>query len=825
MKWLKYLDKPALICEDRKYHYGQLMNGLAAVGDQLRNLYGPQARIGIIGANCPAWALALFSIWHARSTAVPIDFMSTAEEIAYILQDSKPVALFTDAATEPKLREAFQSLTETPPEIRRLEDIAELMENVPATPCPPEENPDDDLALLLYTSGTTGSPKGVMLTFGNLLSNAEACTTQIEVFIPDDRVLVALPLHHIYPLMASIVMPMTIGATAVFATSLTGAAIMSALHDHQCTFIVGVPRLLEIIRNSLLKKIHESWLASRLLSLSAACGSLKLSRLIFRKVQEAFGGHIRYISSGGAAADPQVVKDFYALGFHLLEGYGMTETSPMISFTPPERHKPGSPGKPIPCNEVRIQDSEVLVRGKNVMKGYYNRPEETAQIIDHDGWLHTGDLGYLDEDGFLFLTGRSKELIILGNGKNINPVDLEQKLMDYADGLFTECAVTDDGQHLVCLLVPDQEALASRGILNIRQTLMDKVIEPFNEAVPSYKRLARLELCEQPLPRTRLGKPRRHLIRQLLERGFAKPTQETAEKPVTLETPLGRQICQCLEEFAGRPVGADEHFELDLYLDSLGKMALLTSLCKALDRELDMKLLAQYPTARLLTAALENSQAGSEIAVQAPTFSVHRPACTHRLYRWFASLGLRCLSHFSVDGQENIPQGPCIFAPNHQSLLDGFYLASALPAKKFTSTYYYVISKFIDGGLRRWFASRHNLVAMELNGDLRQSLATLVQILRQGQSVTIFPEGTRSMDGHLGDFSPTFAQLALQAKVPIVPVAIKGAFEVLPRWAHFPSFGKTVRLSFLPPVQPDDDASSQELRQETKDRIQRHLEA
>jgi len=372
--------------------------------------------------------------------------------------------------------------------------------------------------------------------------------------------------------------------------------------------------------------------------------------------------------------------------------------------------------------------------------------------------------------------------------------------------------------------VPDQEALASRGILNIRQTLMDKVIEPFNEAVPSYKRLARLELSDQPLPRTRLGKPRRHLIRQLLERKLARPTQETNDKPATLETPVGRQVCQCLEDIAGRPVGADEHFELDLYLDSLGKMALLTSLCKTLERDLDIKVLAVYPTARLLTEAIENSQLDFEEEATAAAAMVNRPACTHRLYRWFASLGLRCLSRFSVDGLENIPQGPCIFAPNHQSLLDGFYLASALPAKKYSSTYYYVISKFIDGGLRRWFASRHNLVAMELNGDLRQSLATLAQILRQGQSVTIFPEGTRSMDGRLGDFSPTFAQLAIQAKVPIVPVAIKGAFEVLPRWARFPSFGKTVRLSFLPPVQPVDDASSQELRQETKDRIQRCLE-
>jgi len=254
-------------------------------------------------------------------------------------------------------------------------------------------------------------------------------------------------------------------------------------------------------------------------------------------------------------------------------------------------------------------------------------------------------------------------------------------------------------------------------------------------------------------------------------------------------------------------------------------MALLTSLCKALDRDLDMKMLAQYPTARLLTEALEAQQAIGDAETDATDITVRAPAWTHRLYRWFVSLVLHSFSRLRVEGQQNIPQGPCIFAPNHQSILDGFYLACSLPSDRFRDTYYYVISKFLENSLRRRFASRHNLVAMELNGDLRKSLKTLKEILRQGKSVAIFPEGTRSMDGTMGDFSPTFAQLAIQAKVPVVPVAIKGAFDVLPRWKRFPSFGKTVRLSFLPPCQPGEDASSQELRNETKARIQRQLEA
>lgn len=827
MQWLRYFDKVALVRERSQIHYGQLMHAICSVGEQLRSGHASGSRIALIGGNSPEWALALYSCWHAGLIPVPIDSMSTAEEIAYIFRDCTPSAVFTDASSAAKVSQACTMSGVSVSEISRLEALQEVMSSSPCLFCQPEESPDDDIALLIYTSGTTGNPKGVMLTFGNLRANTEACSVQTKVFIPEDKVLVALPLHHAYPLMASLIMPMSIGATAVFATSLTGNAIMSALRENQCTFIIGVPRLLEIFRNSLLNKVQASRPGRLLLSVSATCGSLWLSRLIFGKVQKAFGGHIRYISSGGAAADPQLVRDFYALGFHLLEGYGMTETAPMISFTPPDRHKAGSPGKPIPCNEISIRDGEVLVRGKNVMKGYYNRPEETAQVLDADGWLHTGDLGYLDRDGFLFLTGRSKELIILGNGKNINPAELEQKLLEYADGMFSECAVTDDGRHLVAILVPDLPVLADRGILNIRQTLMDKVIEPYNEAVPSYKRLARLELSEQPLPRTRLGKPRRHVIRQLLKNGFETRAADDKAAKIEFISPLEEQICQCLEKIAGRPVRPNEHFELELNLDSLGKIAFISSLGRELGRELDISLLAQYPTARQLAEALPQQQPAEQNnppAVPAPG-GLRQPSWTHGFWRLFITAAMRCLASLTAEGSQNLPDGPCIFAPNHASLLDAFFLIGTLDGQRFRNTYFYAISKFFEGKLRHWFASRHNLIAMEINGDLRQSMSQLALALREGKSVVIFPEGTRSMDGALGEFRPSFAQLAAETGVPVIPVAIRGTYEVLPRWAHYPKFGRRVNISFLPALRPGEVRDDEALCRATRDRIAIALQA
>ncbi len=800
MKWLSRQSKDALVSGGRHISYDELIGQICWTGANRLGARRPGDRVAIIGANCPEWVLSLYSIWHVKATAVPIDFMSTPEEIAYILSDCEPVSICCDIQAEAKVRQAFALMTSAPIPLLRFDSFK------PAAGGAPEavftgDNPDTDVALIVYTSGTTGNPKGVMLTFGNLKANTDACCSQIHVFIPDDRVLVVLPLHHTYPLMASVVMPMTIGATAVFAESMTGTAIMAALQENKCTFIVGVPRLLEIFRNSMMQKINASLAAKLLFRVCGVFHSLGISRLVFKKVQQAFGGHIRYISCGGAAVDPQIVNDFYTLGFELLEGYGMTETAPMICFTPPGDYRPGSPGRAIPCNEVKVENGEVCVRGKNVMIGYYRKPEEPAKAIDADGLLHTGDLGRITKDGFIYLTGRSKELIILGNGKNIAPDELEQKLMQLNNGLFAECAVADDGHNLLAVVVPDLSVVAARGIVNIRDTVMDSVIEPYNEAVPSYKRIQKLVVWNNPLPRTRLGKLRRHILRQQLDE--AEKDTGTTSQAAPPDTPEYKKVAHCLEALAGRPVYPDEHFEIDLNLDSLAKLSLLSDLNQEFGERLQIEMLAKYPTARTLAAFLAEAPDSSGTAPDAKenTAEGRLPGTrwTHGLWHILVSACMRTISHVTVGGRENIPDSPCIFAPDHQSILDAFYLISAISRKRFHDTYFYAISKFVESGLAGFLARGHNVIAMEINGDLRQSLGLLGKALSQGKSVVIFPEGTRSMDGSLADFKSSFVLLAKENNVPIVPVAITGSFQVLPRQQRWPHFGRPVFVDFLPP--------------------------
>lgn len=826
MRWLSHAEKDALICGDRHLSYKEFAGGIAHTAALMSSRLQTGDRVVLLGGNSLEWAMAFYGIWHIHGVAVPVDFMSTPEEIAFILSDCAPSIVWSDGGSMEKLSRALESLPEgSRPAVMSLDSLSKA---APFTP--PEsldslgESPDEDMALLIYTSGTTGAPKGVMLTFGNIRANTESCSREIEVFIPEDRVLVVLPLHHAYPLMGSLVMPISIGATSVFATEMNGQAILEALQKHQCTFIIGVPRLLELFRNAMMQKVNATWIGRLFFRLCRACRSLSLSRKVFAKAQKTFGGKIRYIASGGAAASPEMIRDFYTLGFQLLEGYGMTETAPMISFTRPGRVRPGSPGIPIPCNEVKIQDGEVLVRGKNVMKGYYHRPEETAQALDGEGWLHTGDLGYVDKDGFLFLTGRSKELIILGNGKNINPSDLEEHLMVQAPGLMAECAVAERGSHLVAIAVPDMEAIAKRGILNLRQTLMDLILEPYNQHSPSYKRIADLVLWNHPLPRTRLGKLRRHLIRQELQGGKATPSQGAQATPPP-DTEAYRTLLQCLEGLTGRPCGPDEHLELDLGLDSLAKITLLSTLESQHGYVLQAEELAQHPTPRALAQCLQEkgkAPAQAKSAQDAPVTLPHT-AWTHGLVRGLGSLLLHAISRIEVRGRENIPQGPCIFAPNHQSALDGLYLGIAMDRRRFLDTYFYAAAKFITGGLTGFFARRHNMIPMDLNSDLRKTLGILSLALEKGKSIAIFPEGTRSLDGQLAPFRPSFAQLALERNAPIVPVVLEGPLQVLPRGKTFPSWGKRVTVTFLPPLLPQAGDDAQGLCETTRQRIQERL--
>ena len=467
--------------------------------------------------NRPELLYSFFSIWDSRATCVCVDASSTAEELTYYIDNSEVEKIFTSKGQLEKVEEALTSLNKKV-ELIIVDDVEfdkiQVDENIEANLVinSPEK---EDTALILYTSGTTGKPKGVMLTFDNILANMDSLDVY-KMYEETDVTIALLPLHHILPLLGTGVMPLLYSATIVFLDDMSSVALIDAMKKYKVTMLIGVPKLWEVMHKKIMDTINSKGITRFIFKLAKKVNSLSFSKMIFKKVSEGFGGHIKFFVSGGSKLNPQITEDFLTLGIKICEGYGMTETSPIISYTPRNDIMPNSAGKVIKDVEVKIaEDSEILVKGRNVMKGYYKNPEATAEIIDKDGWLHTGDLGTL-KDGYLYVTGRKKEMIVLSNGKNINPIDIETKLMSMTN-LIAEIVVTEYNSILTAVIHPDFNKVKEEKVDNIYEVLKWAVVDKYNQKTPDYKKILDVKIVNEDFPKTKIGKIKRFMIADMLE--------------------------------------------------------------------------------------------------------------------------------------------------------------------------------------------------------------------------------------------------------------------------------------------------------------------
>jgi long-chain acyl-CoA synthetase len=804
MRFLQRHDKTALIWRNETVSYDQLLSRIGAFAQEFSVETGD--RVVIFSENRLEWMYAFYAVWQRGGIPVPVDAMSAADEVAHILRDAKPTMALFSEDTRAVFEEAMAQV-ETKPAACTLSELADKAKGNEIAPEPMPEADPDRTAVIIYTSGTTGSPKGVMLSFGNLESNVRSVSVDVPIFQASDRVLVLLPLHHILPLQGTMLMPLSLGATSIFSPSIASEDIIATLQKHGITLIIGVPRLFTLIRNGIKGKINQSRIAKLLFATAEKVNSLKFSRLLFGSVQRKFGGHVRYMPCGGAAIDEDVIRDFRTLGFEILCGYGMSETAPMISFTRPNSHRAHSAGQIMPANEVRIVDGEITMRGANMMQGYFQRPEETAETI-RDGWLHTGDLGHVDEDGYIFITGRKKELIVLPNGKNINPAEIEAKLVAMSPAVAEAGVVMHNGT-LQVLLLPDFAQLKAEGVLNIEEYLRWHVVDKYNRKATPYKRLLKLTIVKEPLPKTRLGKIKRHEM-DLLMADQNRRDQAPVEEP---DTEQYRAIRDYLAIQAKQPVRPDDHLEIDLALDSLDKVALQTFLESAFGVSFSEEDLIECSTpAKLAERVAEQSTSLATTAVkwgeilrEKVTVTLPKSGFLHVWINRAARLFLHTYFRLRGKGLENLPDGPCILAPNHQSFMDGLLVTTFLGKHTLRRTYFYAKAEHI----RRWWlkllARTNNVIVTDINRNLKESLQKLAAALKEGRNVIIFPEGTRSRDGQLGDFKKTFAILGRELNVPIVPIAIKGAYEAMPAGRWLPKPFRHIDVTFLPPVYPGDE--------------------
>ncbi|MCI0351906.1 MAG: AMP-binding protein [Acidobacteriales bacterium] len=873
--------------EPERLTYSDLKSQAEAAGAWLEqsssaNFRG--TRCAILADNGPRWVAAYLGAIAAGGVAVPFDTAFSAAQVAKLLRDSGSAFLFTDLRHLNTAQKAADEVRASGLATRvvLLDESKEA--SIPgwqqlakgANGFVPANVSPEDLAVILYTSGTTSDPKGVMLTHDNLQGEADSVFKFLKVG-PGDSVLGILPLFHALAQMANLLLPFAAGARVVYLETLNTTELLRGLRERQITLFACVPQFFYLIHERIMKQVASRPLLQRasfrfLKRLSAMLRPIGVNagKLFFRPVHVLLGKRIRYLITGGSRFDQAIGRDFQHLGFNILQAYGLTETSGGASATPPRDNVVGSVGKPLPDVEMKIVPTqsagdkqegigEVAIRGRIVMKGYYNRPDATAEVLK-DGWLHTGDLGRFDERGNLFITGRQKEIIVLSSGKNIYPEEIEAH---YQQSAFIKemCVVGLESkpgepfsERLHGVVVPNFDVLRERKVVNASQVIRFD-IETLSAQLPSTKRILSYEIWQTDLPRTTTRKLKRfEIYKRVLEQQAAGQTsspeqvgtrQVTADVQRWLDEPQHARALAVIRRAAKTKkdsIHPDDNLELDLGLDSMERVELLVELEREFDSQVPDSVVSNVYTVRdLVQAVMSGAGAGggrargpgweAVLAQEVDDPDVLAVAQRRPLSEafWFlasrvAYVMLRLFFRMSVRGREKLPRaGPFIISPNHQSYLDAPALATALPWKVMKDIFSVGTSEIFGAGLWRQIARWWRVVPVDPDANLVPAMRAGAFGLKQRKILLLFPEGERSIDGTPKTFRKGAGILAAHLKVPIVPVALEGFFKAWPRGRGFRRFAK-LHIEFGDPITPPDVGKNmEELYQRTTSELRRRV--
>jgi long-chain acyl-CoA synthetase len=849
-------------------------------------------RVAIIGENHPNWEIAYLGILYRGAVVTPLDPAATTTALAAFLRDSDAKLAFISPTSLPKFRAACEQLGQHIPAVSLLplterDGLSDFDDwaNTPVSEdfmraVPPARA--EDLALLMYTSGTTGTPKAVPLTHGNIY--AESTKIQEVMHVSDQEVLLSLlPLFHAYSQIVNLWLATTIGAEVVYLSDLTTTQVERGLKQSHATALVGVPRLWYLFHKKIFDRLKERSAPQRILfrALLAVNGWLRdfflinAGRLFFRVIHQSFGGRLRLAVSAGASFDSGVALDFHRLGFTILQGYGLTETSGAATVTRFEDNKIGSVGTPLNGVDVRIDEpneqgiGEVLIRGPVVMSGYYNNPDANRDAFT-DGWFRSGDLGRFDQDGHLFIVGRKKDIIKLPNGKNVFPEDVEahyERSPFVSEvcvvGVRDEAIEFKGAEKLCAVVVPNFDYLRERQIANARDWVVWE-LENLGRELPEYQRVHDFVMRAEPLPRTSTRKVRRFEVRDQLDKeSLKRPAAEeermftSAEREV-MDSPAGRAVVVAIRNHNPQAtvIHPTMNLEIDLALDSLARAECVASIEQALNIELKAELpsvLTVDELVKLVNARLGTSQAQPANRLLTVEVQWHDLLTRNtgggefeqlfkekKLIGFIAFLvlrivyvGARLLFRMEVKGIENLANlnSPYIICPNHQSYLDPFLVCSTYPFKVLTRIFHVGASMYFTNPIMARLARLINVVPIDPDAQLVRAMQAGAAGLRAGKILNIYPEGQRSFDGQLLEFKKGAAILASELSLPIVPVAIDGTYQIWPRKSWRFRLAK-VRLTFGRLVEPaeicaaekdDEEVVYEKLTMLVKARIQEML--
>ncbi len=830
----KHGDKTALLALTKR---DQRRCSFQTLGEQARAFahglvragFRPGDSVVLFAENRTEWIAAALGILRAGAVAVPIDVQFTDEDLAHVLSDSDARAVIT---TERRL-ERVEKLNAAQRAKLIVLDVAEdnerswlryLQDETAELPLVRPEDP----AVLFYTSGTTGPPKGVPLTHGNIGSQFETIA-KLGIINERDRVLLPLPLHHVYPFIIGMLAPLSLGLPIILPFSLTGQQLLRALHEGDATAIIGVPRLYSALYAGITGRVQSSGRTTRRLFKTLFGFShflydslgIRAGKILFHSLHKRFGEDLRIFASGGSALDPELAANLNSLGWKVAIGYGLTETSPLLSANLPDNWRAGSVGKAFPGVELRIDATapaaeeknnnravgEIQARGPNVFSGYRNLPEQTARAFTQDGWFRTGDIGYLD-DRFLFVAGRISTLIKTESGEKVQTEDVEAA---YAkEPAIRDIGVLEKGGKLVALIVPERAACGDDLDGAVRTA-----IEAASRGLPSYERISDFAITHDALPHTRLGKIQRHKLAQRFDAtkrsgeetlaSGAMPLEEMAgEDRALFEEPAPNTVWKLLaERFPGKRLTPDTSLQFDLGVDSLEWLNLTLEIAEASGVEITEEAIGRIDNVRDLLREVLEAGEGAGVDPLAKPYAI----LDETQKRWLRPLGplmnltalsiyffgrmlMRLLFRVRVVGRENLPNDrPWVMTPNHISYLDAFVVANALRWPQLQNTYWAGWTGIVASNRFMRFLSRlGRILPVEPTRAARTGLALGAIVLKSGKNLVWFPEGelSRSSTGELQEFKPGIGMLLEAFPTTVVPVSIQGTRDALPPDAKLP---------------------------------------
>jgi long-chain acyl-CoA synthetase len=778
----------------------------------------PGDRVLLASHNAPEWGISYFGVLKAGGTCVPVDPESLTEELVNFARASGATGIILGEKADENHPDLREKLTEAGLEARLwhyseiFELTDELTEDQRIALLPSRVSPNT-VASLIFTSGTTGVPKGVMLSHKNLTNMVSMLASVFEMDT-GDGVLSVLPLYHTFEFSTGFLTPFSRGTQITYLAELNGEELARAIKHNHVTGMVGVPALWELLHRRIMSRLRENgeWVGStaealmRFNSWLRDKTPLNLGQIIFLPIHRGLGGNIRYLISGGSALNEKVKRDMHGLGFTILEGYGLTEASPVLTVTRPQNSlNASSVGRALPGVEIRIAEAdaagigEVIARGPNVMLGYYKNEQATQSALS-GRWLYTGDLGRLDDEGNLYLVGRSKEIIVDTNGKNVYPDEIEELYKDspYVKELGVVGLAEGIGEKIACLVVPDYDHDISLQRDEVHRRIENHFRE-ISSTLPFYKRVKALFFTDVELPRTATRKVKRREVVQIIQSLEASKRQGITEKTAPREQHHDADwLLGLVANVSGRPrsqVSLDSRLA-DLGFDSLMFVELATSIEQAggtilspdtLNEVVDVRELYSVVKRREAASARRAAEARAEEDRRVEEREIYVPSLVRTVGNRAVDISQRLLYErvleTHVEGRSNIPTHTnFIAATNHTSHLDTGLIKYALGEYGRDMVALAAADYFFDNRYKRAYMNNFtNIVPIERSGSLRQSLRHARSFLERGYSALIFPEGTRSMSGEMAEFKSGFAYLALNTRTGILPAYLWGTYQAFPK--------------------------------------------